>query len=52
MKDWRKEMNKWDSIVKERFENNQISKERYEEYKYRSDELRKVMRNRWNIKNV
>ena len=37
------EIDEWDSIIKERFIRNQISKERYEEHKRRSEELRKVM---------
>ena len=37
------EIDEWDSIVKERFKSNQISKERYEDYKCRSEKLRKAM---------
>ena len=38
-----KELEKWDNIVKKRFENNQISEKRYEEYKHRSKELKESM---------
>lgn len=38
-----KELDEWDNIVKKRFENNQISKERYEEHKHRSKELKESM---------
>lgn len=36
-----KEFNEWDSILKKRFESGQISDEKYEEYKCRSEELKK-----------
>ena len=38
-----KEFDKWDSILKKRFENGQISEKRYEEYKCRSEELKKAV---------